>query len=69
MAPLAEMLAANNNASAPLEPGIDFAHVADAVAAQSALLADLQPGDAILIKGSNAVGLSRIVTALTGGDT
>jgi UDP-N-acetylmuramoyl-tripeptide--D-alanyl-D-alanine ligase len=69
MAALAAALDNANKAADRVEPPIIFAHVADAVAAQSVLLADLQPGDAILIKGSNAVGLSRVVAALTGGET
>ncbi len=55
-------------ATARLENPIDFAHGTSVVEAQDRLSADLRPGDAILIKGSNSVGLSRIVTALTGGE-
>ncbi|TKD49932.1 UDP-N-acetylmuramoyl-tripeptide--D-alanyl-D-alanine ligase [Sphingomonas baiyangensis] len=54
MAPLAEAL----------EGRVDFVHVADAAQAQSALDAVLAPGDAVLVKGSNGVGLSAIVAAL-----
>jgi UDP-N-acetylmuramyl pentapeptide synthase len=28
----------------------------------------MKAGDAILVKGSNSVGLSRVVAAVTGGD-
>lgn len=51
-----------------LEGRIEIAHVADAQAALGLLQPQLRPGDAILVKGSNSVGLSRIVAALTGGD-
>ncbi|WP_298089494.1 UDP-N-acetylmuramoyl-tripeptide--D-alanyl-D-alanine ligase [uncultured Sphingomonas sp.] len=57
MAPLADAL----------EGRVDFVHVADARAAQAVLADRLAPGDAVLIKGSNGVGLSRIVAALRGG--
>ncbi|MFM6853944.1 MAG: UDP-N-acetylmuramoyl-tripeptide--D-alanyl-D-alanine ligase [Sphingopyxis sp.] len=51
-----------------LEGKLDFTHglSVDHVLAQAQ--ADVRPGDAILVKGSNAVGLSRIVAALTGGE-
>ncbi|WP_374298145.1 UDP-N-acetylmuramoyl-tripeptide--D-alanyl-D-alanine ligase [Sphingomonas sp.] len=57
MAPLADAL----------EGRVDFVHVADARAAQAVLADRLAPGDAVLIKGSNGVGLSRVVAALRGG--
>jgi len=47
-----------------LEGRIDFAHVPDAGTALESLEALIAPGDAILIKGSNAVGLSRLVERL-----
>ncbi|TAK07814.1 MAG: UDP-N-acetylmuramoyl-tripeptide--D-alanyl-D-alanine ligase [Rhizorhabdus sp.] len=47
-----------------LEGRIDFAHVPDAGAALDSVDALLAPGDAILIKGSNAIGLSRLVEHL-----
>lgn len=47
-----------------LEGRIDFAHVADADAALESIEALVAPGDAILIKGSNAIGLSRLVAHL-----
>lgn len=55
-------------ATARLENPLDFAHGTSVEEAKERLSADLRPGDAILIKGSNSVGLSRIVTALTGGE-
>jgi UDP-N-acetylmuramoyl-tripeptide--D-alanyl-D-alanine ligase len=42
-----------------------FDHVADAAAATGLLEAQLRAGDAILVKGSNGVGLSRTVAALS----
>jgi UDP-N-acetylmuramoyl-tripeptide--D-alanyl-D-alanine ligase len=50
-----------------LEGQLDCAHWPDAAAAEEALLKIIQPGDAILIKGSNAIGLGRIVATLRGG--
>ena len=50
-----------------LEGRIDFAHVPDAGAALDSIGALLAPGDAILIKGSNAIGLSRLVEHLRSG--
>ena len=47
-----------------LEGEGDFVHVADAAAARASLSAMLAPGDAVLIKGSNGVGLSAVVAAL-----
>ena len=44
-----------------LEGRIDFAHVADAAAALDLLDRAIRPGDAVLIKGSNAIGLARLV--------
>ena len=49
-----------------LEGKLDFAHWASADAAQRSLQKIIAPGDVILIKGSNAIGLGQIVTALTG---
>ncbi len=54
MAPLAESLAGR----------IQVDHVPDATAARDALAGMLRPGDAVLIKGSNAIGLARVVSAL-----
>jgi UDP-N-acetylmuramyl pentapeptide synthase len=39
--------------------------VADAEAAADALAAALRPGDAVLVKGSRAVGLERVAEKLT----
>jgi UDP-N-acetylmuramoyl-tripeptide--D-alanyl-D-alanine ligase len=47
-----------------LEGWIEFAHVPDADAAIESIEAKIAPGDAILIKGSNAIGLSRLVAHL-----
>ena len=50
-----------------LEGRIDFAHVPDAGAALDSIASLIAPGDAILIKGSNAIGLSRLVEHLRSG--
>jgi UDP-N-acetylmuramoyl-tripeptide--D-alanyl-D-alanine ligase len=47
-----------------LEGRIDFVHVPDAATARERLNAVLAPGDAVLVKGSNGVRLSGVVTAL-----
>ncbi len=52
-----------------LEGKREFAHGPDAAWALALLKERMQPGDAILIKGSNAVGLGKIISALTGGET
>jgi UDP-N-acetylmuramoyl-tripeptide--D-alanyl-D-alanine ligase len=57
MAPLAEAL----------EGRVDFVHVADAAAALAATRDILASGDVILVKGSNGVGLSRVIAGLRGG--
>ena len=49
-----------------LDGRIDCAHCADAAQAEDLLLKMIGPGDAILVKGSNAIGLGRIVATLTG---
>ncbi len=54
MGPLAEVL----------EGQIEMRHVATAVQAHALLETIIAPGDAILVKGSNAVGLSALVAAL-----
>ena len=56
MAPLAEAL----------EGRADFAHVADAATAAERARTLIGPGDAVLIKGSNSIGLARVVDALAG---
>ncbi|WP_033073735.1 UDP-N-acetylmuramoyl-tripeptide--D-alanyl-D-alanine ligase [Sphingopyxis sp. MWB1] len=58
MAPLAKAL----------EGQVDFAHVPAHGDAKAQLGGLIRPGDAILIKGSNSVGLSHLVTALINGD-
>ena len=50
-----------------LEGRLDFVHVPDAAKALASLLATLAPGDAVLIKGSNGVGLAAVVAGLQGG--
>lgn len=52
-----------------LGPGIEMTHVPDAAAATEALRARIGPGDAVLVKGSNAVGLAALVEALAGGES
>jgi UDP-N-acetylmuramoyl-tripeptide--D-alanyl-D-alanine ligase len=54
-------------AASPVEKRIEFAHERAVDSALDRVQALLRPGDAILVKGSNSVGLSRIVAALTGG--
>ena len=49
-----------------LEGRTGIAHVADAEAAAERLKSELRAGDAVLVKGSNSVGLSRLVAALAG---
>lgn len=49
-----------------LEGQMDCAHWPDAASAETALLKVIQPGDAVLIKGSNAIGLGRVVATLKG---
>ncbi|MEH3107420.1 MAG: UDP-N-acetylmuramoyl-tripeptide--D-alanyl-D-alanine ligase [Sphingomonas fennica] len=51
-----------------LEGRVDFAHVPDAAAAEARLSTMLAPGDAVLVKGSNSLGLSRLVAALARRD-
>jgi UDP-N-acetylmuramoyl-tripeptide--D-alanyl-D-alanine ligase len=58
MAPLAKAL----------EGRIDFEHVAAHSDAAARLGEVIRPGDTVLVKGSNSVGLSHLVTALTNGD-
>ncbi|WCM29551.1 UDP-N-acetylmuramoyl-tripeptide--D-alanyl-D-alanine ligase [Sphingomonas sp. QA11] len=50
-----------------LEGRVDFVHVPDTAAARASLLEMLAPGDAVLIKGSNGVGLASVVAALANG--
>jgi UDP-N-acetylmuramoyl-tripeptide--D-alanyl-D-alanine ligase len=48
-----------------LEGRVDFVHVRDAAAALDALRGLIEPGDAVLVKGSNAIGLAALVNALS----
>jgi UDP-N-acetylmuramoyl-tripeptide--D-alanyl-D-alanine ligase len=50
-----------------LEGQVEIVHVPDAAAARDRLTATLEAGDAVLIKGSNGVGLAAVVAALAGG--
>ena len=53
---------------APLADALDgsmaYAHVPDTASAITLLTTDMRAGDAILVKGSNGIGLSRLVAAL-----
>ncbi|WP_343521174.1 UDP-N-acetylmuramoyl-tripeptide--D-alanyl-D-alanine ligase [Sphingomonas sp.] len=49
-----------------LEGRVELVHVPDAAAARERIDQMLRPGDAVLIKGSNGVGLARVVAALAG---
>lgn len=49
-----------------LEGQVDFVHVPDAATALAHLKKVLSAGDAVLIKGSNSVGLAAVVAALGG---
>ena len=53
--------------AAALDTSIDFVAVADAHAAEAALAGTIAAGDAVLVKGSNSIGLGRLVAALAGG--
>jgi UDP-N-acetylmuramoyl-tripeptide--D-alanyl-D-alanine ligase len=57
MAPLAKALGQK----------VKMAHVPDAAAATELVRSELRPGDAVLVKGSNSVGLAALVEALAGG--
>ena len=50
-----------------LEGRIDLVHVPDAAAALTHVRGMVAPGDAVLVKGSNGVGLSRVVAGLVNG--
>ena len=50
-----------------LEGKGDFVHVADASEACASVSALLAPGDALLVKGSNGVGLAALIAHLRGG--
>ena len=49
-----------------LEGRVDFVHVPDAAEARDRLIAMLADGDAVLVKGSNGVGLSAVVESVRG---
>jgi UDP-N-acetylmuramoyl-tripeptide--D-alanyl-D-alanine ligase len=49
-----------------LEGKVEFVHVPDAAAAADRALGLIAPGDAVLVKGSNSVGLAGVVDALAG---
>jgi len=51
-----------------LEGRIEFVHVPDAARARDHLMTVLRDRDAVLVKGSNGVGLARVVAALAGRD-
>ncbi|HZG09989.1 MAG TPA: UDP-N-acetylmuramoyl-tripeptide--D-alanyl-D-alanine ligase [Allosphingosinicella sp.] len=57
MAPLAKALGQK----------VKMAHVPDTASATAAVREALRPGDAILVKGSNSIGLAALVEALAGG--
>lgn len=71
LAARAERLLLVGEAMAPLaralERKVNVVHVPDAAAALGALRGVLAAGDTLLVKGSNGVGLGRIVAALRGG--
>ena len=50
-----------------LGPKVKMAHVPDAASALDRLEGRIEPGDAILVKGSNSIGLAALVEALAGG--
>lgn len=52
-----------------LEGRVDVVHVPDAATALGRLRDIARAGDAVLVKGSNGVGLSRLVAGLGGGIT
>ena len=46
---------------------VNMTHVADAASAIDLVSSEIGPGDAILVKGSNSIGLAALVGALAGG--
>ncbi|HYE28751.1 MAG TPA: cyanophycin synthetase, partial [Allosphingosinicella sp.] len=48
--------------------GVELAHVGDAAAAAGLVREAIGPGDAILVKGSNSIGLAALVEALASGN-
>jgi UDP-N-acetylmuramoyl-tripeptide--D-alanyl-D-alanine ligase len=71
LAARAELILLVGEAMAPLahalEREVNVVHVADTAAATERLRAELRADDAVLVKGSNGVGLSRLVAALRNG--
>ena len=55
--------------AAALEGKVNIVHVPDAATALDRLQSMIAPGDAVLVKGSNGVGLSRVVAGLGDGKT
>ena len=53
---------------AGVEGPVEFAHCATAREALDLLKSNLRASDTILVKGSNSMGLSSIVSALVGGE-
>jgi UDP-N-acetylmuramoyl-tripeptide--D-alanyl-D-alanine ligase len=53
--------------AAALEQKVNLVHVPDAATALEAVRAVLRDGDAVLVKGSNGVGLARVVAELRAG--
>ena len=51
-----------------LGPAIELAHVPDTAAAIVLAREAIGPGDAVLVKGSNSIGLAALVEALAGGE-
>jgi UDP-N-acetylmuramoyl-tripeptide--D-alanyl-D-alanine ligase len=52
-----------------LGPKIKMAHVPDVASALGAVREAARPGDAILVKGSNSIGLAALVEALASGES
>jgi UDP-N-acetylmuramoyl-tripeptide--D-alanyl-D-alanine ligase len=68
MTALAEEL--GKSGGLPLGKPVGFAHCRNAAEAQQALAGfGLESGDAVLVKGSNSVGLGKLVAALAGRDS
>ncbi|MEH3035963.1 MAG: UDP-N-acetylmuramoyl-tripeptide--D-alanyl-D-alanine ligase [Sphingomonas adhaesiva] len=53
--------------AAALEGRVEFVHVPDAAQALDRARNLIRPGDVVLVKGSNGVGLARLVAGLSGG--
>jgi UDP-N-acetylmuramoyl-tripeptide--D-alanyl-D-alanine ligase len=63
-----EMQILAENLSGGLEGPTNFAHCATAQEALVLLENNIRSGDVILVKGSNSMGLAKIISALTGGE-